>query len=929
MTRSSPLIFIFAICSLLTEPLMAESGVAPVPPPADSAGNTDPSTTDTSPPPKPDPSANEFWRAIKLLESKQTADVVTGRKVLQELSDHEYIHAQVLLGNCHLSGSYGFPKDMRKALNLFRLAAERGNAYAMVSLGSSYATGTGVRKDDAKATEWLTLALAQHADYSRPTPPSDFFNHADRPGDEVAGQLADDPPSSAQATAHFLLGQIDTRLNKPAEAQAHYISAATAGPDGRSGVYQAAIEAAVNFAFGKGIPRDPAKANEMLDQSRRLGARMGVSLIHNYVSLKIVDEFAVADLEEQVTAAGEGTQSTVQYQIAQGLADKKSKDYNVKEAARWYELAAENGQAWAMVSLGLLYAQGDLGRPDPVKAFHWFEKAGDGEKPKNILGVANLGICLQQGLGTPKDEPRAAALFKKNLNNDFVCYLGTIGRAPAKVISADDDLQINEQWAKEKKDPQAEYILGLRYLIGFGVKASVTEAGRWLKKAARSKHAEALCLVGFLYQYRPADFGYANAAKAARAAAEAYKAAGEAGSVEGLANYASCLTNGFGVERNEATAIATYEKCLAINPSHSRSHANLAAIYNNKLLLALKNDISFGTVEWKAKMLEHYEAAVNAEGSFGAVGLGDLYYFGQLVPQDFGKAYAYFEKAAESPDQKAAAHYRLGYMHEFGQGVPVTYTEAAYHYRLAALEGDVPSLRRLINFYITGTGVSLDFDRAAYWLNYMVQLHQDDALPMMADVLLKKHDFEHALRLLNALVESNNRLISGFACQRLSVCYQTGQGVEKNPKRAEKYFHKALEKGNGDALATLARNQLAAGQISEGLENLTWAARTSPEAAYNLGQIYFFGTKTAKDRNKAIKFLQQSANQNNSDAQYFLAGLTWNKESDAPTLDQAISLAQRAENLGNPHAAGLREKLEKRRKAGAEKGEENTGVRSS
>jgi TPR repeat protein len=185
------------------------------------------------------------------------------------------------------------------------------------------------------------------------------------------------------------------------------------------------------------------------------------------------------------------------------------------------------------------------------------------------------------------------------------------------------------------------------------------------------------------------------------------------------------------------------------------------------------------------------------------------------------------------------------------------------------------------------------------------------------------------VRLLNALVDSNNLLISGFACQRLSLCYQTGQGVEKNPKRAEKYFRKALEKGNGDALATLARNQLAAGQISDGIQNLTWAARTSPEAAYNLGQIYFFGTKIAKDRDKAFKFLQQSANQNNSDAQYFLAGLTWNKEAGAPTLDQAISLAQRAENLGHPNAAGLREKLEKRRKAGAEKGEENTGVRSS
>ena len=78
-----------------------------------------------------------------------------------------------------------------------------------------------------------------------------------------------------------------------------------------------------------------------------------------------------------------------------------------------------------------------------------------------------------------------------------------------------------------------------------------------------------------------------------------------------------------------------------------------------------------------------------------------------------------------------------------------------------------------------------------------------------------------------------------------------------------------------------------------------------------------------------MRFLQQSANENNPDAQYFLASMTWNKTPGAPSLDEAISLAQRAENLGHSNAGALREKLEKRRQAGSEKGEENTGVRAS
>lgn len=876
-----------------------------------------------------DPAAEKFWQAVKLLESKQADEVITGRKFLVDSSDHEYTHAQVLLGNCLISGSYGFAKDPRKAVNLFRLAAERNNAFAKVSLGTCYATGTGLRKDEAKAAEWLTGALAEHADFSRPIPPVDFAQDPDRPGGEVAGELANDPVSSSQASAHFLLGQILTRQNKLAEAQAHLVAAASVGPDGRSGIYQAAVDAAVNYAFGRGTARDPAKATELLQQSRRLGARAGVSLIHNYVSLKIVDEFAVADLEEEVKEAGAGYESAVQVQIAQTLADKKSKDYNVAEAVRWYELAAENEQAWAMLSLAFIYAHGDLGQPDPAKAFFWFEKVGGGEKPKHILGVTNLAICLQQGLGTSKDEARAAELFKKNRSNDFICYLGTIGQAPTKAVTAEEDLQINQRWATEKNDAQAQFVLGLRYLSGFGVTANVEQSAHWLKKAAKAKHGEALCLLGWLYQVHPQQYGFRDPEKAARAATECYKVAGEVGSVDGLANYANSLNSGFGVEKNVAKAIATYNECLKIDPNHSRSHSNLAAIYNYKLIVAADEGVSFGTVEWKTEMLDHYEKSMRQAVPFGAIGLGDLYYEGRFVPRDLNKAYAYFEQATTVPTNKAAAHYRLGYMHEFGQGVPVTYTEAAYHYRLASLEGNVPALRRLVDFYITGTGVSLDFDRAAYWLNYMVQLGQADALPTMADVLLKKHDYEHAVKLLNSLINSSNRAISGFAYERLSQCYRAGQGVEKNPKRAEKYLLVAVELGNGNAVTTVAHRQIARGEIKEGIVNLTWAAKTSDVAAFNLGQMYFFGTNVTQDRPKGLDYLKQASEKNNSDAQYFLAGLTWNHDPDAPVLDVAISLAQKAENLGNAKAADLREKLEKRRKAGTDTPEENTRTRSS
>lgn len=919
---------------LLTLSSAAALRAAEAPPAAPATADTpatEPEEDETSDaePAKPDPAAEKFWQALKKLQGKSAEELATGRALLQESSDLEFAHAQVLLANCYLSGSYGFSKQPRKALNLLRLAAERDNAFAMISLGTCYATGTGARRDDAKAERWLSSALAADADFSRPVPPADFFAQSGATDAAVAGELLSDPVGSSQATAHFLLGQIRARQNKPAEAQAHYVAAATAGPDGRSGVYQAAVDAALNYAFGKGIPSDTVKAREMLEQSRRLSARMGVNLIQNYVQLKLVDDFAVADLEESVNEAGEARQSALQLHIAQTLADKKSKDYNAAEAAQWYQLAADNGQAWGMLSLAFLYVHGELGTPDPAQAFHWFEKAGEGDTPKHYLGAANLAICLQQGIGTPKDEKRAADLFRKHRDSDIVCYLGTIGRAPVQIVTYEEALALNQTWAKEKNDAHAQFLLARRYYEGAGVTASVPEGLKWLKRAAKANHGGALCRLGWLYEVQPGLHGFSDPAKAAKAATEAYRAAGAAGNIDGLANYAASLNRGFGVPRNEALAIATYERCLRLAPDHARAHSNLGGIYNQKLLNARAAGTSVGTDTWRDAMLAHYEASMRHDPTFAAVALGDLYYEGAFVKQDWGKAYSYYEQAADTPLNKAAAHYRLGFMHEHGQGVPVTYAEAAYHYRIAALEGNVPALRRLINFYLTGTGVSLDFDRAAYWLGLMVRLNQTDALPMIADVLIKKQEYDKAVKMLKVLANVQDPRISGHAHERLSLCYQLGQGVKQNAKRAERHFKLAVEKGNGNALTSLAHRQFAAGNVNDALLNLNQAAQTSSKAAFNLGQLYWFGSYVTADKSKAMDFLRKAAGMHSPEAQYFLAGLCWNQEPSAPKLEEAIDLATKAENLGHPKAAELRQMLEQRLLQQNRRPEENSRIRSS
>lgn len=880
-------------------------------------------------PVKADPAAEKFWAAVRLLQSQKPADLVAGRAALQAVADQEYAHAQVLLGNCLASGSYGFTKDARKAANLFRLAAERGNAFAKVSLGSCYATGTGVRKDDIKAAEWLTAALAAGADYSQPDRPAPTPGMTDdRLGANVAGELGNDPVSTTRASAHFLLAQILVRQNKTVEAHTHYEAAATAGLEGRSGLYAAATQAALNYAFGQGVPRDMAKANEMLDRSRRLIARQQISLIHNYVSLKMVDDFAVADLEEQAGEAGASQQSQLQVNIATMLGNKKSKDYNPAEAVKWYELAAENGQIWAMLQLGTIYAKGELGSPDLAKAFFWFEKVGGGPKPKHYLGIANLAICYQNGLGTERDPAKAAALFKKHRETDIICYLGSIGQCPPAPVSFEEATALNETWAKQKNDPTAQYLLGLRYLYGWGVKADRDDAVKWLQKAGKVKHGGALCMLGLLAENTQTNLGGIRftSVEDLQRAADYYRQGSQAGNIDATANYANLLQSGRGIAKDLALAEATYLKCLALDPEHARAQCNLAVLYEQRLREFIDTIDGERIAHYRGLMLKHYEAAVRLEFPFAATNLATLYHEGKLVPQDYRKAYGLFEQAVEWG--QPVVHYQLGHMHEHGQGVPVTLTEAAYHYRLAALEGHEEALRRLVNFYLTGTGVSLSLDRAAFWMLQLARRGNPGVLPNYCDILLRQGDYATLVPMLREMTKQTNQSLAGYGYDRLSLCYLRGLGVKANPARAQKYFDTAIKLGNSNALTELAMQQMKRGKIAEGVATFHRAANGSPDANYALGQMYYLGTNVPQDKDKGLKFILTAARGNQVNALFFLAALTYKHEPNAPVLDDAIRYAQQAENIGHPQAAEVREMLEKRRQDKAAAPEEATRART-
>ena len=65
------------------------------------------------------------------------------------------------LGIFYVFGRGGLPQDYKKALEMFRLQAEAGDAKACQSMGNMYKNGYGVKVDFGKAIEWYSTAAAQ------------------------------------------------------------------------------------------------------------------------------------------------------------------------------------------------------------------------------------------------------------------------------------------------------------------------------------------------------------------------------------------------------------------------------------------------------------------------------------------------------------------------------------------------------------------------------------------------------------------------------------------------------------------------------------------------------------------------------------------------------------------------------------------------
>lgn len=169
-------------------------------------------------------------------------------------------------------------------------------------------------------------------------------------------------------------------------------------------------------------------------------------------------------------------------------------DWN--EAAKWYRIAAEHGDAVSAQRLGIhCSSDGSVAAPDSDEAIKWFRQAAEQGD-----GLSAWMLTSHYKLNDTKDLDEAIKWCRKSVDSGMAeeSDLEALVKSKAMEDEAKRNFQLNKN-AAEQGDVKAKFWLGLSYSSGDGVNKDEAEAARWFQKAAEKGDASAQIMLGWSY----------------------------------------------------------------------------------------------------------------------------------------------------------------------------------------------------------------------------------------------------------------------------------------------------------------------------------------------------------------------------------------------------------------------------------------------
>jgi len=255
-----------------------------------------------------------------------------------------------------------------------------------------------------------------------------------------------------------------------------------------------------------------------------------------------------------------------------------------------------------------------------------------------------------------------------------------------------------------------------------------------------------------------------------------------------------------------------------------------------------------------AQTADTYRANAEKGDAEAQFKLGECYYYGKCgVSKDFYEAVKWFRDAAKQGN--ADGQFWLGRCYQFGEGVSGNEDAALIWYRKAAEQGHPRATFNIGSIY-----KNKDSNEAKKWFEKAVPLYKKEA-------------------------ERGNAEFQW----RLGICYELGDGVEKDLKIALYWYRKAAETGTPEAQYNLGRQyEMGNSVLSKNYtEAVKWYRKAAEQdyaiAQSRLGYFYTTGNGVEKNSIEAVKWFKKAAEQGDYAAQaslgkYYYLGEGVNKD---------------------------------------------------
>lgn len=256
--------------------------------------------------------------------------------------------------------------------------------------------------------------------------------------------------------------------------------------------------------------------------------------------------------------------------------------------------------------------------------------------------------------------------------------------------------------------------------------------------------------------------------------------------------------------------------------------------------------------------------------------LGNLYYNGYGLEQDYFKARDYFELSANLKNSYGL--YNLGYLYYYGKGVEQSYTKAKEFYEKSSKLNNPYAFNSIGTLYKRGLGVDQEYKKAEYYYNIAFELNVSDAMYNLGYLYYNGYGVEQDYKKSKFYYKKGIILNNTFCMNAMGFMHENGKGAKINYEKSRKYYEKAACLKNVNSIVNLALLYLNGIDNKHDYEKAKKlfeiaASKNSKNAIYNLGKIYKKGLGVQKDYKKAKKYFKKASELAQNDASYQLGNL--------------------------------------------------------